>query len=574
MIAIKLANTEPIPGYRLIEPIGKGGWGEVWKCEAPGGLFKAIKFVFGDATGLHSGNGLADFELQAVHRTKAIRHPFLLSMDRVEVIDGDLVIVMELADQNLEQMWVQYRKEGKPGIPRAELLRLLAEAAEVLDLMIREHQLQHLDVKPHNLFLVSKHIKVGDFGLVTRVGPAPDGKPAGQFGPITPLYASPEVFRGEPSPFSDQYSLAIVYHQLLTGFYPFEGKNSRQLMLLHSTQEPKLERLDAADRRAVARALAKEPQRRFASCMEFIASLHANNANVPVAGIPGQPRQALTDTHFGVNLGKTIVPTGAAPPTTNVSATYRKNLTLVMREIMDMLGKTIAGQPGLTAPSLTHAKDTVRYKFRLGLTVPAACEKLDLFVAQCFGSVIREDERGRGFTVPMPSNSLAQLSGRQPALEVQVILDRLAGGLSSPIEVAAELRAIGCGKQEAPRRLREMGMPLLDSLRAHLLVESNRPAQQRLPWSRPMLVRAVYADGRHGQPIACQSKDVSLSGIGFILPCELDSSDVLIDFPSVAHPPAIIVPGTLVRARLCPDGSYEVGALFRLPALGTGERQT
>ena len=42
------SQAEPIPGYRLIERLGGGGFGEVWKCEAPGGLHKAIKFVFGN----------------------------------------------------------------------------------------------------------------------------------------------------------------------------------------------------------------------------------------------------------------------------------------------------------------------------------------------------------------------------------------------------------------------------------------------------------------------------------------------------------------------------------------------
>src|SRR5690242_21598876 len=95
---IREPNAEPIPGYRLLAPLGSGGFGEVWKCEAPGGLFKAIKFVYGAPDGLDATGVPAEEELRAIQRIKDIRHPFILSLDRVEVIDGDLVIVMELAD--------------------------------------------------------------------------------------------------------------------------------------------------------------------------------------------------------------------------------------------------------------------------------------------------------------------------------------------------------------------------------------------------------------------------------------------------------------------------------------------
>jgi serine/threonine protein kinase len=270
MHALIQPNCEPIPGYRLLEPLGRGGFGEVWKCEAPGGLVKAIKFVEGPC-GPDDATSAADEEWQAVERIKSLRHPFLVSMERVERIDGHLLIVMELADTTLDELLRRRQRAGLPGVPRDELLGYLAEAAEVLDLMSSRHGLQHLDVKPKNLFLVSNHVKVADFGLVSSLGRSREGQspPAA----VTPLYSSPEILTGNVSPQSDQYSLAAVYHELLTGAVPFDGTSPRQLMMQHTCQAPDLSRLPPADVPVVARALAKAPAERFASCTEFIQSL-------------------------------------------------------------------------------------------------------------------------------------------------------------------------------------------------------------------------------------------------------------------------------------------------------------
>ena len=99
------------------------------------------------------------------------------------------------------------------------------ESAEALDLMNEEYQLQHLDIKPQNLFLVHNHIKVADFGLAKDMG----NKAAATItGGVTPVYAAPETFDGWLSRFSDQYSLAIVYQEILTGQRPFSGSTMRQ----------------------------------------------------------------------------------------------------------------------------------------------------------------------------------------------------------------------------------------------------------------------------------------------------------------------------------------------------------
>ena len=84
---------EPIAGYKTTELLGRGGYGEVWKTIAPGGIPKAVKIIYGDADPLQ-----AETELRALARIKDVRHPLPLSIERIEMCEGNLVIVTELAD--------------------------------------------------------------------------------------------------------------------------------------------------------------------------------------------------------------------------------------------------------------------------------------------------------------------------------------------------------------------------------------------------------------------------------------------------------------------------------------------
>ncbi len=262
--ATKFSQTEPIPGYLVRERLGAGGYGEVWKADAPGGLAKAIKIIYGCCDDERAAR-----ELAALNRIKQVHHPFLLSLERIERIDGHLIIVTELATSNLKQEFDKCRQADLVGIPRSELLAHLHDAADALDYISQQYSLQHLDVKPENLLLVGGRIKVADFGLVKDL----QDVNSSIIGGMTPVYAAPELFDGRPSIHSDQYSLAIVYQEMLTGVPPFEGRTTAQLAAQHLHSRPRLDRLPASDEPTIARALAKNPEQRFVCCRDMIEAL-------------------------------------------------------------------------------------------------------------------------------------------------------------------------------------------------------------------------------------------------------------------------------------------------------------
>lgn len=268
-------RTEALPGYRLIEMIGRGGFGEVWKVEAPGGLMKACKFIHGRiVAGDDTSGAKVHRELKGLERLKSVRHPFILSLERIDIVDGQLVVIMELADRDLEHRLREVKEAGMPGIPRGELLKYMVETAEALDVMNVEYDIQHLDIKPSNIFLVRGHVKVADFGLSKGF----EGRIGRMSGGITPIYAAPETFDGWVSRHTDQYSLAILYQEMLTGMRPFPGPSPRQLMVQHMTGEPDLSSLPESDRAVVRKALSKKPDDRYPNCSQFAEQLLAAEA--------------------------------------------------------------------------------------------------------------------------------------------------------------------------------------------------------------------------------------------------------------------------------------------------------
>jgi len=124
----------------------------------------------------------------------------------------------------------------------------------------------HRDIKPENLLLIEGHIKVADFGLALRMSEADPGSG-------TPRYMAPEVWGGKSNKHTDQYSLAAAYVELRLGRPLFPQTDLADLMAQHLKGKPDLGSLSDGEQKALHRAMAKAPEKRFPSCVEFMEAV-------------------------------------------------------------------------------------------------------------------------------------------------------------------------------------------------------------------------------------------------------------------------------------------------------------
>jgi eukaryotic-like serine/threonine-protein kinase len=380
-------TDEQIFGYVLQERIGAGGYGEVWSAIAPGGLQKAFKFVFGAAQDERAAR-----ELNALARIKEVHHPFLLSLERIEVWNGQLVIVTELADGSLKDRFRKYCDQGQAGIPRGELLAYLADAADALDFLFEKHSLQHLDVKPENLLLVGDHAKVGDFGLLKDL----EQTCVSLVGGLSPTYSPPELFDGQPNRHSDQYSMAIVYQEMLTGERPFLGRTTAQLAAQHMHSAPNLDSLPLADRAVIGRALSKRPLRRYSSCRELIQQLRcAQGASSSSPIMVGRAAPAHTPEKTQVVAGSSD--TDAAECSTQFPTLQPiacQNLPAIDCAEQDewMRPTMVVGVGGTAATVLQHLRRRLTARFGAMRNIPA----IQMVLLETDATAVAKSRSGEG----------------------------------------------------------------------------------------------------------------------------------------------------------------------------------
>jgi YVTN family beta-propeller protein len=270
----ELAPGVTVAGYRIEELIGRGGMGAVYRALEERLQRKvALKVI---APELAQDERFRERFLRESRIAASLDHPHVIPIYQAGEEQGLLFLVMRYVEgTDLAKLVAE---EGALGPRRA--LGLLSQVAEALDAAHAEG-LVHRDVKPSNVLIAQaagrEHCYLGDFGLTKRAGSLSGISAAGEI-VGTLEYVAPEQITGDPlDERADIYSLGCVLHECLTGQAPFPRATDVALLWAHVHEEPTPPSKASPGLRAeldavLARALAKDPGRRYGSAGELVAA--------------------------------------------------------------------------------------------------------------------------------------------------------------------------------------------------------------------------------------------------------------------------------------------------------------
>jgi serine/threonine protein kinase len=265
-----------IAGYRLETRIGAGGMAVVFRARDERlGRLVALKLL---GPALASDPGFRRRFIAESRAAAVVDDPHIIPVYEAGEADGVLFIAMRfVGGGDLRRV---LDREG--ALPPARAAEFISPVASALDAAHRAG-LVHRDVKPANILVDASadrpdHVYLSDFGVskgaTSSVGLTGTGQFLG-----TPDYSAPEQIQGRPvDGRTDQYALACVAYQLLTGVVPFQRDQGMAVLLAHVTQPPpslaaqRPELAGPADQ-VLARGMAKTPEHRYGSCREFSEAL-------------------------------------------------------------------------------------------------------------------------------------------------------------------------------------------------------------------------------------------------------------------------------------------------------------
>jgi serine/threonine protein kinase len=265
-----------VAGYLLADLVGVGGMAVVFRAHDEGlGRTVALKVLAGNLAGDQAARERFTREARTVAN---VEHPHIIPVYAAGQADGLLYIAMRFVDG--ADLHALIRRDGP--LPPRRAAAFVSGMASALD-AAHAVGVVHRDVKPANVLVDARpgrpeHGYLTDFG-VARVMRSTGGLTiAGQF-IGTPNYGAPEQISGAAvDGRTDQYALACVTYELLTGSVPFKREDPMMVLFAHAHAEPPLltaarPDLPAAVDAVLARGLAKRPDRRYDSCGDFADAL-------------------------------------------------------------------------------------------------------------------------------------------------------------------------------------------------------------------------------------------------------------------------------------------------------------
>ena len=251
-----------IAGYRLEELVGKGGMGVVYRAHDVA-LERRVALKLLSPTLAEDADFRERFLVES-RLAASLDHPNVVPIYDAGEVEGQLYLAMRYVEGS--DLKALLRKEGT--LEPTAAIAICAQIANALD-AAHARGLVHRDVKPSNVLLDEReHAYLADFGLTRRLTDEAPGFNAGlSLG--TPAYVAPEQIEGKDvDGRADQYSLACLLHECLTGEPPFPRGSEAATLFAHLEEPPPA---PARPRAGDAQALAKSPDDRYGSCTEFVA---------------------------------------------------------------------------------------------------------------------------------------------------------------------------------------------------------------------------------------------------------------------------------------------------------------
>jgi tRNA A-37 threonylcarbamoyl transferase component Bud32 len=266
---------DSIGRYRIIGELGRGAMGVVYHATDPAiGRSVAIKTIrIHDIHDKQQREKLRERLFREARSAGVLSHPNIVTIYDMDEVDGLAYIAMAYVNgPTLEKILA-----SQTPLSGVKMLRILRQAASALD-YAHGRGIVHRDVKPANIMTDEDGaVKITDFGIAKITAPGDATETKTVVG--TPNYMSPEQVQGLPvDGRSDQFSLAVIAYEILTGERPFQGEHLSTVVYKIVAEEPERAQqingtLTARIDEVLRRALSKKPEDRYPNCANFVGAL-------------------------------------------------------------------------------------------------------------------------------------------------------------------------------------------------------------------------------------------------------------------------------------------------------------